>query len=364
MSSSSDDSSDSDPDGPDNELILQYLNDFEPHRYPTGAALQPFRPPQWAGGGHNSFTERTRRDLAQVPGLWLDSRVTSATDPGVEAWEHRPRHEMGQQRFYRPASRASHHPERMALSPPMPSPGARAPPVRQAGAPGPSPLRFESGSSSVVVKQHTNPGLGLAITTGVNRNDEASLVDLLRNPHLRWPNEPGGRYAQREPSPLRLEPIAGACGQNSVSSGPCAQDPAWRAQQGERQVATPESRLTDAHGHERIAGPPPVEAPRDAQLRRSEVREPEVREAASYDLLTVEQSWWTEELQQAFETRRSDAAGEDVRSTTINGPGGGSQAEVGADVEPDAEATMTGNRQQRQIGWLMDPENGGGALRL
>ncbi|KAK0977175.1 hypothetical protein LTR91_007893 [Friedmanniomyces endolithicus] len=129
MSSGSDSLDDSDSDlstGPDNELILQYLNDFEPHRYPTGAALVPDRTDRiW----HNTYTERTRHSFSStVPegplygadGLRHSSLTTTASRDSTRWQEPRPRHVPGQQRYYRPASRLV-GPEPRRYSPLLPA---------------------------------------------------------------------------------------------------------------------------------------------------------------------------------------------------------------------------------------------------
>ncbi|TKA81474.1 hypothetical protein B0A55_02935 [Friedmanniomyces simplex] len=141
MSSDSDslDDSDSDSDlsaGPDNALILQYLNDFEPHRYPTGAALVPDRTQRvW----HNSYAERTRRSLSpadpygalysadgsRISSLTTNtSRDSSSSSVGCREQQRRPGHEPGQQRYYRPASRLV-DPERRTFPPLLPPPPQR-----------------------------------------------------------------------------------------------------------------------------------------------------------------------------------------------------------------------------------------------
>ncbi|TKA43499.1 hypothetical protein B0A54_05281 [Friedmanniomyces endolithicus] len=130
MSSGSDSLDDSDSDlstGPDNELILQYLNDFEPHRYPSGAALVPDRTDRiW----HNTYTERTRHSLSgsasnhpsySADGSRISSLTTTASQESTTRWQElRPRHVPGQQRFYRPVSRLV-GPEPRAWSPLLPA---------------------------------------------------------------------------------------------------------------------------------------------------------------------------------------------------------------------------------------------------
>ncbi|KAK1823668.1 hypothetical protein LTR12_001854 [Friedmanniomyces endolithicus] len=139
MSSGSDSLDDSDSDlsnGPDNELILQYLNDFEPHRYPSGAALVPDRTDRiW----HNTYTERTRHSLSgTVPegplygpdGLRHGSLTTTASQDSTTRWqEPRPRHVPGQQRYYRPVSRLVGPEPRVwsPLLPPLPQRDLRPP---------------------------------------------------------------------------------------------------------------------------------------------------------------------------------------------------------------------------------------------
>ncbi|TKA81480.1 hypothetical protein B0A55_02933 [Friedmanniomyces simplex] len=141
MSSDSDSLDDSDSDSdlsarPDNALILQCLNDFEPHRYPTGAALVPDRTQRvW----HNSYPERTRRSLSpadpygalysadgsRISSLTTNTSRDSSSSPG--GWreqQRRPGHEPGQQRYYRPASRLV-DPERRTFPPLLPPPPQR-----------------------------------------------------------------------------------------------------------------------------------------------------------------------------------------------------------------------------------------------
>ncbi|KAK0783259.1 hypothetical protein LTR02_016073 [Friedmanniomyces endolithicus] len=130
MSSGSDSLDDSDSDlstGPDNELILQYLNDFEPHRYPSGAALVPDRTDRiW----HNTYTERTRHSFSgsasnhpsySADGSRISSLTTTASQDSTTRWqEPRPRHVPGQQRYYRSVSRLV-GPEPRAWSPLLPA---------------------------------------------------------------------------------------------------------------------------------------------------------------------------------------------------------------------------------------------------
>ena len=85
MSSDSDSlnsSSSASSNGPDNAVVLQYLNDFRPIRYPTGAALG-----LGAGRAHQlgqSFLERCRRQrelISLAPRLWRPSDPVRRVPP-------------------------------------------------------------------------------------------------------------------------------------------------------------------------------------------------------------------------------------------------------------------------------------------
>ena len=111
MSSASSSASSSGSSAPSQDLILQYLNDFEPHRYPTGAALQ--LGPGHAGHRH-SFADRTRRlwspHSPRPPSgtaLTASSGSLGSAVSRPTARVDRPHHIRGQQRYYQPPCRTS-----------------------------------------------------------------------------------------------------------------------------------------------------------------------------------------------------------------------------------------------------------------
>ncbi|KAK5674208.1 hypothetical protein LTS10_013045 [Elasticomyces elasticus] len=67
--------------GPDHELILHYLNDFGPHRYPTGAPLQIHNVQR---AHHSSYTTRMRQSMPPPPQETYSSRATSLTASTVD----------------------------------------------------------------------------------------------------------------------------------------------------------------------------------------------------------------------------------------------------------------------------------------
>ncbi|KAK5693920.1 hypothetical protein LTR97_009537 [Elasticomyces elasticus] len=67
--------------GPDHELILHYLNDFGPHRYPTGAPLQIHNVQR---AHHSSYTTRMRQSMPPPPQEYYSSRATSLTARSVD----------------------------------------------------------------------------------------------------------------------------------------------------------------------------------------------------------------------------------------------------------------------------------------
>ncbi|KAK5704518.1 hypothetical protein LTR17_021826 [Elasticomyces elasticus] len=67
--------------GPDHELILHYLNDFGPHRYPTGAPLQIHNVQR---AHHSSYTTRMRQSMPPPPQEVYSSRATSLTARSVD----------------------------------------------------------------------------------------------------------------------------------------------------------------------------------------------------------------------------------------------------------------------------------------
>ncbi|KAK3625741.1 hypothetical protein LTR56_020245 [Elasticomyces elasticus] len=67
--------------GPDHELILHYMNDFGPHRYPTGAPLQIHNVQR---AHHSSYTARMRQSRPPPPQEVYSSRATSLTASSVD----------------------------------------------------------------------------------------------------------------------------------------------------------------------------------------------------------------------------------------------------------------------------------------
>ncbi|KAK0935110.1 hypothetical protein LTR48_007781 [Friedmanniomyces endolithicus] len=235
MSSGSDSLDDSDSDlstGPDNELILQYLNDFEPHRYPSGAALVPDRTDRiW----HNTYTERTRHSFSgsasnhpaySADGSRISSMTTTASQDSTTRWqEPRPRHVPGQQRYYMPTSRMV-GPEPRAWSPLLPAVPQRElrPPHRhwhEGSAPSPrprhdrallpSPLSREAGKGSetaVVLSGGARPACGSTdALPGLERTEHADATSSSEWPLVKYqqPRDSGIEVEEQKPGECRVE---------------------------------------------------------------------------------------------------------------------------------------------------------------
>ncbi|KAK5739803.1 hypothetical protein LTR17_005089 [Elasticomyces elasticus] len=71
--------------GPDHELILHYLNDFGPHRYPTGAPLQIHNVQR---AHHSSYTTRMRQSMPPPPQEVYSSRATSLTASTIDGSQY------------------------------------------------------------------------------------------------------------------------------------------------------------------------------------------------------------------------------------------------------------------------------------
>ncbi|KAK0275351.1 hypothetical protein LTR35_011053 [Friedmanniomyces endolithicus] len=235
MSSGSDSLDDSDSDlsnGPDNELILQYLNDFEPHRYPSGAALVPDRTDRiW----HNTYTERTRHSFSgsasnhpsySADGSRISSLTTTASQDSTTRWqEPRPRHVPGQQRYYMPTSRMV-GPEPRAWSPLLPAVPQRElrPPHRhwhEGSAPSPrprhdrallpSPLSREAGKggeTAVVLSGGARPACGSTdALPGPERTEHADATSSSEWPLVKYqqPRDSGIEVEEQKPGGSKIE---------------------------------------------------------------------------------------------------------------------------------------------------------------
>ncbi|KAK3618387.1 hypothetical protein LTR56_024691 [Elasticomyces elasticus] len=90
--------------GSDHELILHYLNDFGPHRYPTGAPLQIHNVQR---AHHSSYTTRMRQSMPPPPQEVYSSRATSLTASSVDESQYSstPR----QQTYHLPSPRLFSH---------------------------------------------------------------------------------------------------------------------------------------------------------------------------------------------------------------------------------------------------------------
>ena len=159
MSSASSSASSSGSSAPNHAaLILQYLNDFEPHRYPTGAALQ--LGPGHAGHRH-SFADRTRRlwsphSPRPPSGTALTASSGSLGSAVSRPMAHvdRPHHVRGQQRYYQPPCRTS------SLGPSAPPP----PTPRPFGAPSPMVSHGSRVVSPLAGVTEASPGVVSALS--------------------------------------------------------------------------------------------------------------------------------------------------------------------------------------------------------